>query len=151
MRPSEEEVYMRQAIAQALVVPQRPFGAVLVETASGRIVARGYNRSTENPTWHGEIEAINLCAAAHPGIDWTGLTLYSTAEPCPMCQSAILWAGIARVVYGTSIAHLRERGWRQIDISAGEVIQRTPFRKCLLTGGILESECNTLFDNVRLS
>ena len=66
-----------------------PFGAVIVDSTTGDVVARGHNRSKENPTFHGEIDAINRCAAEHPGIDWSKLVTYTTAEPCPMCQSAM--------------------------------------------------------------
>ncbi|MBI4380257.1 MAG: nucleoside deaminase [candidate division NC10 bacterium] len=144
-RRSHED-YMRQAIAQAKQVPRLPFGVVIVRRATGEIVAEGFNRSSDNPTLHGEIDAINRCAAAHQSIDWTGLDLYTTAEPCPMCQSAIEWAGIATVYYGTSIPYLKDRGWWQIDIRAEEVARRTPFRQTKIVGGILESECNPLFD-----
>ena len=140
------EDYMRQAIALAKQVPRLPFGAVIVRRATGEIVAEGFNRSSESPTFHGEIDAINRCAAALSSIDWTDLDLYTTAEPCPMCQSAIEWAGIATVYYGTSIPYLKDRGWWQIDIRAEEVARRTPFRQTNIVGGILESECNPLFD-----
>ncbi len=140
------EDYMRRAIALAKQVPQLPFGAVIVRRATGEIVAEGFNRSSESPTFHGEIDAINRCAAAHPSIDWTELDLYTTAEPCPMCQSAIEWAGIATVYYGSSIPYLKDRGWWQIDIRAEEVARRTSFRQTRVVGGILESECNPLFD-----
>jgi len=140
------EDYMRQAIALAKQVPRLPFGAVIVRRATGEIVAEGFNRSSESPTFHGEIDAINRCAAAHRSIDWTELDLYTTAEPCPMCQSAIEWAGIATVYYGTSIPYLKDRGWWQIDIRAEEVARRTLFRQTKIVGGILESECNPLFD-----
>jgi tRNA(adenine34) deaminase len=140
------EDYMRRAIALARQVPRLPFGAVLVRRAMGGIVAEGFNRSSESPTFHGEIDAINRCAAAHPSIDWTELDLYTTAEPCPMCQSAIEWAGIATVYYGTSIPYLKDRGWWQIDIRAEEVARRTPFRRTTIVGGILARECNALFD-----
>jgi len=140
------EDYMRQAIALAKQVPRLPFGAVIVRRATGEIVGEGFNRSSESPTFHGEIDAINRCAAAHRSIDWTELDLYTTAEPCPMCQSAIEWAGIATVYYGTSIPYLKDRGWWQIDIRAEEVARRTPFRQTNIVGGILESECNPLFD-----
>jgi tRNA(Arg) A34 adenosine deaminase TadA len=63
-----------------------------------------------------------------------------------MCQSAIEWAGISTVYYGTSIPYLQSRGWRQIDIRAGEVARRTPFRQTRVIGGILEFECNALFE-----
>lgn len=32
---------------------------------------------------------------------------YTTAEPCPMCQAAILWSGIGTVVLGSSIRSLQ--------------------------------------------
>lgn len=137
--------YMHRAIELARQVPRLPFGAVLVHRAAAAIVAEGWNRSAENPTWHGEVDAINRCAA-QPPVDWGGLVLYTTAEPCPMCQSAVLWAGISEVVFGTSIRSLQQRGWWQIDIESVEVVRRAPFRACTLRGGILESECDALFD-----
>ena len=42
---------------------QFPFGAVIVQRATGVIVAEGHNRSAESPTFHGEIVVINHCAA----------------------------------------------------------------------------------------
>ena len=138
--------YMRQAIAMAQKVPKFPFGAVIIRRITGELIAKGFNRSSENPTFHGEIDAINRCASAHSQIDWTELDLYTTAEPCPMCQSAIEWAGITTVYYGSSIPYLQSHGWRQIDIRAEEVARRTPFRQTNVIGGILEFECNTLFE-----
>jgi tRNA(adenine34) deaminase len=63
-----------------------------------------------------------------------------------MCQSAIEWAGISAVYYGTSIPYLQNLGCRQIEIRAEEVARRTPFRQTKVIGGILESECNALFE-----
>jgi tRNA(Arg) A34 adenosine deaminase TadA len=144
----DHDRYMRLAIEQARKVPELPFGAVIVNGMTGAVVASGHNRSKESPTFHGEMDAINRCAADHSGIKWAELALYTTAEPCPMCQSAIEWAGIALTVYGTSVARLVELGWQQIDIRAAEVIQRTPFRHTALLGGVLAAECNALFEAV---
>ncbi|HBP88401.1 MAG TPA: nucleoside deaminase, partial [Nitrospiraceae bacterium] len=113
MSPSD---YIRLAIVMAQKVPQYPFGAVIVRQATGEVLAKGYNRSSRNPIVHGEIDVINRCAAKHAPVDWTSLDLYTTAEPCPMCQSAIEWAGMATVYFGTSIPFLQQLGWRQIDI-----------------------------------
>ena len=63
-----------------------------------------------------------------------------------MCQSAIEWAGIPTVYYGTSIPHLQHLGWKQIEIRAAEVARRTPFRQTSVIGGILAEECNDLFE-----
>jgi tRNA(Arg) A34 adenosine deaminase TadA len=126
--------FMRRAIEQAKKVPHVPFGAVIVRGTTGEEVGAGYNRFGENPTFHGELEAINRCAAEHPGVDWSQLVLYTTAEPCPMCQAAVEWAGIAMTVYGSSVPFLRKLGWWCIDIRAEEVIRRTPFRRTAILG-----------------
>ena len=141
------EYFMRRAIELALEVPQFPFGAIIVKRATGEIMAEGFNQSALNPTFHGEMVAINRCAELQQPLDWSEFDLYTTAEPCPMCQSAIIWAGIANVYYGTSIPYLTQHNWRQINIRASEVIARTAFRKTTIVGGILEAECNALFDH----
>ena len=139
------EPYMRRAIEIARGNPEAPFGALLVDRQTGQVVAEGLNRWQENPTWHGEIDAINRCAAESPGVTWSGLRLYTTAEPCCMCEGAILWAGIPEVVFGTSIHTLKRLGWKQIEIRAEEVARRTPFARCTLIGGVLERDCDALF------
>lgn len=142
---NEHEHYMKRAIELAANVPEFPFGALIVDQASGRIVSEGWNKSSINPTFHGEIDAINRMVLSNPGIETSRLVLYTTAEPCPMCQGAILWTGIESVVYGTSIRSLQKMGWRQIDILAEEVVQRSPAWRCTITGGVLERECDALF------
>ena len=136
---------MHKAIVQGKNNPKYPFGSVIVRLSDAAAVAEGYNRTPINPTWHGEMEAIGQYAAKHPGSDWSGLVLYTTGEPCAMCQSAILWAGIAGVVFGTSIPFLFGLGGWGINIRAEEVIKRSPFRHCTLIGGVLEQDCNALF------
>ena len=144
----DHSTFMRRAIAQAKNVPLLPFGAVLVRGTTGDVLAEGHNRSSASPTFHGEIDVINRLAADQPKVDWGSLVLYTTAEPCPMCQSAIEWAGIPWVVYGSSIPFLQGLGWWQIDIRAGEVARRTPFRRTAILGAVLERECNALFEAV---
>lgn len=142
----DHEKYMRRAIELAGNVPELPFAAVIVDQDTGEVVSEGWNKSSINPTWHGEIDAINQMVEA--GYNWkrTPLVLYTTAEPCPMCQGAIHWTGIETVVFGASVRFLQQLGWKQIDILAEEVAQRTPFSKCRLMGGMLEDECNSLFE-----
>jgi tRNA(Arg) A34 adenosine deaminase TadA len=147
----DHEMFMKRAVEAAQQNIAYPFGAVLVETDTRLVVAEGYNRTIENPCWHGEIDVMSRHAAAAMEPTWSSLCLYTTAEPCPMCQSAILWAGIPTVVYGTSIPSLKKMGWNQIDIRAEEVVQRTPFGNCQIIGGILEAECDELFARVRLN
>ena len=142
----QHERFMRRAIELAANNSALPFGAVIADLQSGEIMAEGWNKSSANPTWHGEIDAINRLVELKHEIDGKKLVLYTTAEPCPMCQSAILWTGIETVVFGTSIRSLQRVGWRQIDILADEVVRRSPVWKCTLIGGVLEEECDALFE-----
>lgn len=89
-----------------------PFGAVVVK--DGVIVGRGHNEVLVNhdPTCHGEIQAIrNACEnlATH---DLAGCELYTSAEPCPMCLSAIIWANIKTVYYGNTAQDAAAIGFR---------------------------------------
>ena len=140
----DDEVYMKRAIRLAGNVPKFPFGALLVDHEK-KVVAEGWNRSVHNPTWHGEMDAINKCAASGVKVDWTKLTLYTTAEPCAMCQGAVAWSGIKRVVFGSSIPFLKTLDWWAIDIRADELSRLAKFRNCTVVGGVLEEECNKLF------
>ena len=63
-----------------------------------------------------------------------------------MCQSAVMWAGIGLVVYGTAAPYMTGIGCPQADIRAEEIALRTPFASCEIVGGVLGAECNTLFD-----
>ncbi len=147
----DHDRFMQEAIACATQVPTRPFGAVIVVAERAEVIARGFNRTDVSPTFHGEVDVINRCAENHPKIEWNGLVLYTTAEPCPMCQSAISWAGISMVVFGSSIPFLKSLAWNQIDIRAEEVARLTPFNKCEILGGVLEKECDALFHAAKAS
>ena len=141
-----DEYYMQTAIQLAKHNAKAPFAALIVDNKTGKILAEGLNASHVNPTFHGEIVAINNAAKKYPHIDWANVTLYTTAEPCPMCQSAIIWAGISRVVFATSIDYLKTHGWNQIDISAADVNKKALFYKGTLTGGVLAEKTDVLFN-----
>jgi len=135
---------MRQAIRLAASRPARPFAAVVVDRRTGLVVARGTNQVRVNPLWHAEIDALKQLVSI-PRSDYAGLILYTTAEPCPMCISAILWAGISEVVFGTGISRLVEFGWNQIPIEAREVTTRAVNHHCNLIEGVLQNETDLLF------
>ena len=79
-----------------------PFGAVIVR--EDRIVATGTNRVTasNDPTAHAEVSAIREACARLGTFKLEGCTIYTSCEPCPMCLSAIYWAGIQRIYYGNT-------------------------------------------------
>jgi tRNA(adenine34) deaminase len=139
------EQAMRQAIAAARCNPSFPFGAVIVRASDRQIVAGGTNNGSANPILHGEIVAINDFVSRHGNQGWEEFILYTTGEPCPMCMSALAWARIGGVVYGTSIEMLQKRGIDQILLPAASVISAAPFYRGQLLGGVLVSETDALF------
>jgi len=137
---------MKRLITLARQHPQAPFAAMIVDAKKGEVLSEGLNNAAANPTAHGEIVAINNFAKLHPERTFDNTILYTTAEPCPMCMSAIIWAKIPMTVYGTSISFLSKNGWRQIDIRSQEVIERaTPFYQGEVIGGVLNAQTNPLF------
>ncbi|WFB34940.1 nucleoside deaminase [Kiritimatiellota bacterium B12222] len=143
----EHESYMKQAIEAACQNLQRPFGALLLDSREGEVLATAVNRAYRNPVAHSELEVIHEATRKAGGdVRWQDCILYVTAEPCPMCMSGILWTGIPRVVYGSSIQTLRELDYRHIDLPAKEVVSRAKGDlQCELIGGVLEQECDALF------
>ena len=99
-----QEAFMQAALEEAYAGIEAgdggPFGTVIVK--DGEIVGRGHNRVVVNqdPTCHGEMEAIRDACKNLGTFDLSGCELYTTAEPCPMCLGATLWANIPVVYYG---------------------------------------------------
>lgn len=89
-----------------------PFGAVVVK--DGNIISRGHNSVIKNndPTCHGEIEAIRKACQILDTFDLTGCELYTTGFPCIMCMGAILWSNIEKVYYGCSTQDTELIGFR---------------------------------------
>jgi len=159
----QHERFMQRAIELTEHCPNQPFGCVIVDQKSGEIVAEGWNQVARCRMWHGEIDAI-VQLSGGPGrnpVDEMNpksegptspvhspeqLVLFSTAEPCAMCQSAILWTGIPNIVFGTSIETLIRLGWNQIEIPAAEVCRRTSFRECTILPAVLQTQCDALFE-----
>jgi diaminohydroxyphosphoribosylaminopyrimidine deaminase/5-amino-6-(5-phosphoribosylamino)uracil reductase len=79
--------------------PNPSVGAVVVDEATGEVVARGWTQFGGRP--HAETEALQRA-----GPRARGATMYVTLEPCshygktPPCAEAIIKAGISRVVTG---------------------------------------------------
>jgi tRNA(adenine34) deaminase len=142
------ERFMRMAITHARRNPRYPFGAVIARAANARLMASGVNDTKRNPILHGEIVAMNDYVLTHGNRDWGSMILYTTAEPCPMCMSAMIRARIGGVVFGTSIAELLHVGFEQIEITAASVIRAAPFYYGALLGGVLAAETDRMFAEV---
>jgi tRNA(Arg) A34 adenosine deaminase TadA len=111
-----DKEFMNLAIAEAKVGIANghggPFGAVVVK--DGKMIASGHNcvLKDNDSTCHGEIAAIRKAEATLKTYDLSDCELYTTAEPCPMCLAAILWANISKVYYGCSVEDTEIIGFR---------------------------------------
>jgi tRNA(Arg) A34 adenosine deaminase TadA len=140
MKSKSQEYWMAKAIAKAKL-NGTPFGAVIV--ASDESYIEAYNTvKHDGPTAHAEINAIhNISELEYQNPEQ--LTLYSTVEPCPMCMSAIVWAGIGKVIYGASIDDAAEFG-KQLHISSHN-IAKLAWYPIQVEAGISRDKCIKLF------
>jgi tRNA(Arg) A34 adenosine deaminase TadA len=134
------EFWMKMAIDLAKE-SKTPFGAVLVDPEGQQV--SGYNTTIlDGAVAHAEINAINKIKQ----LDYDTaeeLTLITTVEPCPMCMSAIIWAGIGEVIYGCDIPSASKYS-KQINIRAKDVAAESWYAP-IISGGILAEECEALF------
>lgn len=90
-----------------------PFGAVIVDSNYNVIaVASNTVLKDNDPTAHAEINAIKKACKKLNTHDLTGYKIYATGYPCPMCLSAIIWANIKEVYYGTDLKDAEKIGFR---------------------------------------
>lgn len=90
-----------------------PFGAVIVDSNNNVIaVASNTVLKDNDPTAHAEINAIRKACKKLNTHDLTGYKIYATGYPCPMCLSAIIWANIKEVYYGTDLKDAEKIGFR---------------------------------------
>ena len=151
-----QEKFMRLAIAEAQAAKTAgDYGIGAAVVRNGALLACSGNRIKLecDPTQHAEVAAIRLACASLRTRHLEGAVLYSTAEPCPMCTAAAIWARMSGIVSGSTIedmAAFREKfgnpewTWRTVDIASLAVIdQGTP--KLFLIEGFLRDECRRLF------
>jgi tRNA(adenine34) deaminase len=128
----------------------RPFGAAIIHAKSGNVLLRALNAVAQefDPSSHAEVRAIRRATKRLKQLSLAGYTLYTTCEPCPMCMSAALWAGLDRVVYGATIEDAN-RHCDQIRIPATEVAARSDMN-CIVDGPLLRDECYALFTHPQM-
>jgi tRNA(adenine34) deaminase len=98
-----DEKYMRMALKEAEKANRSgevPVGAVLVK--GNRVLAKDHNRCVElhDPTAHAEILVLRRGGETLKNYRLNGTMLYVTAEPCPMCASAMIHGRISRLIFG---------------------------------------------------
>jgi tRNA(Arg) A34 adenosine deaminase TadA len=138
-----QEYFMQLALAAARK-GDAPYGAVLVQ--NGLVVATAYNTVQEekDPSAHAEINVIRRYTKNINNTCPDNLIIYTTGEPCPMCATACIWAGVSEIIYAVSIQDLIAKKQLQINISCEEIISKS-FRNIKVTKGVLRKECLELF------
>jgi len=120
MDVQNDENFMRLAIQEAkegVDDGQAPSGACIVK--NDEVISCEHNRvwETTDITAHAEIVAIREACKKLNAIDLSGCIIYSTTEPCPMCYSAIHWAKISKIIFGTRIQDAKNFGFSELCIS----------------------------------
>ena len=113
-----DKIAMEKAIEESKVNLENhyrnggPFGAAIVK--DGKIISTGHNTviETKDATAHAEINAIREASKVLNTNDLSGCILYTIAEPCPMCLSAIIWANIKEVYYANTKKEAGDIGFR---------------------------------------
>ena len=156
-----EEKYMKLAIEAAeLSAKNGDYGHGAVIVKDGEVIATGYEtlKSANDPVnGHAEIDAIRKACQELQEPYLKDCIMYCTAEPCPMCMSAIIWAKMDSVAYAITrddmIAEMErlkqtsggEFSWRQIAIPAEYIVEHGE-PKVKLYPGFMREESQKLFD-----
>ncbi len=141
--------YMRLAIQSAregvLNGEGGPFGACIIDK-KGMVLSVTHNTVIANndPTCHAEMNAIRKASQVLGSHVLTDCTLYTTAEPCPMCLSASYWARIKQIHVGVTRECAASYGFDDAFFYEQVAL---PENKSELSSqsGMLSEECEKLF------
>jgi guanine deaminase len=102
--PASPAAFMQRALDLAAATENvgrgTAYGAVIVR--SGEIIGEGANviYARNDPTAHGEVEAIKDACRRIGNNDLSGAVIYTNGgAPCPMCATACYWANLDRIFY----------------------------------------------------
>jgi len=143
----DDEKYMRLAIEWSRRGLDNdnmgPIGAVVVR--DGVVIGEGHNRNLLDMdiTAHGEMVAIRDGVKRAGRLDaLAGATIYTSAEPCPMCYSACKWAGITRIVYALSCQDTYDvgRNYGFLDVELYDDIRKSTSDRSIPQSQVLRDE-----------
>jgi len=143
--PRDHEHFMHIALAEAArgkAEGNIAVGSIIVQGET--VVAHGRNlvRTTCDPTAHAETVALRTAATALQQVNFSGCTLYTTFEPCPMCCGAILESGITTLVMGARPAPGAGR-WGDYTVERLIDLSKRSGAITVVTG-ILTQECSAI-------
>lgn len=120
-----------------------PIGAVITDR-SGAILASAHNikEANHDPCGHAEILAIREACKKIKNWRLSGVTLFVTLEPCPMCLSAAIQARVERIVFG---AYDPKGG----SLSLGYTLfkDKRLNHNCEIVGGVQHYKCSRILSS----
>ncbi len=120
---------------------ESPFGAAIYRPDGTQVsVAHNTVVSTHNPSAHAEVNAIAAASQRLGTSSLAGYWLLATAEPCPMCLSAAVIAGIRHIAFGANQSVVDEAGYGGLGVTSGKLASQ--FNCDLkMQGSILNDDC----------
>jgi len=137
-----DKKYMKMALEEAEKASQRgeiPVGAILLK--GDQVLARDHNRCIElsDPTAHAEILVLRKGGEVLRNYRLNETVMYVTAEPCPMCASAMVHSRISRLVFGTF-----EPKFGAVESKFKLLNEKGVNHRVKVDRGILEKECTEI-------
>jgi tRNA(Arg) A34 adenosine deaminase TadA len=137
-----DERYMKVALEEAEKARGRgevPVGAILLK--GHQVLAKDHNRCIElsDPTAHAEILVLRKGGEILENYRLNGTVMYVTAEPCPMCVSAMVHGRISRLVFGSC-----EPKFGAVESKFRLLNDKGLNHKVKVDRGILEKECGEI-------
>lgn len=135
---------------KAFLKKEVPVGSVIVDIASGEIIAKAHNEMVQrhDSTAHAELLAIQQACAKKGKSRLEDCDIYVTLEPCPMCAQAMSFARLRRLYFG---AYDTKGGG--VDHGAKVFNASSCHHKPEVMGGLEEKKCSELlvkfFEKVR--
>jgi tRNA(Arg) A34 adenosine deaminase TadA len=114
----------------------------------GTILAAEHNVIWQNTdaTAHAEVQAIRAACRRLGSVDLSGCVLYSTAEPCSMCLTAIVWAGIGAIVYAVDMADESRYGLSEPTVACTTMLHLLK-RPMPVVAGLLRDEMRQVLED----
>ena len=128
-----------------------PFGAIVVEDHSNRLLSVGVNlvTSLDLSFAHAEMVAVSLAQSAIK--NWNlgstgGAQLVTSCEPCAMCFGAVPWSGVNSMIWGAGKEDAEQAGFDEGDKPADwvESLERRGIRT---QGGVLREEARAVLQH----
>jgi len=118
--------YLKRALGLATQSTEPVKCASILVDDQGTVLAEAINTQRQDglTASHAEMKAI-AAANRQIGRKLTGVTAYGNCEPCTMCLTALLFAGVERVVFVRRMNDFAAPG-EEIDIDCFEFVKKFP-------------------------